>query len=74
MRARHFCLPHSPRQLLPMKHNLVTNPTLNEPICIHEIAIQLETCVIKDEIDTTSLDLHDEFDEFVEVVADDVLL
>jgi hypothetical protein len=56
-----------------MEHDLVADPALDEPIGVNKVAVQLETGVVEHKVDSTVLDLHDEIDQLVEVVADNVL-
>ncbi len=62
-----------PGEALAVEVDLVGDARLDEPVGVDAVTVQLETGIVKDEIDTATLHVGNELPETVEVVTENVL-
>lgn len=65
---------NEPGDLLSVENDLGTDARLDEPVGIDHVAVELETGIVKDKVDSTALDGQDVVGQLVKVVSENVLL
>lgn len=63
-----------PGDLLSMEDDLLAGTGLDQPVGVYQIAVQLETGVVEDKVDSAVLDGENVVGELVQVVSENVLL
>jgi hypothetical protein len=63
-----------PGQLLAVEDDLVADARLDQPVGVHEVAVELETGIVEHKVDAPAADLGDVVGKSVEVVTEDILL